>query len=102
VYQHVAATSATKMRIAMIIRSILLHPLTSNFERHPTEMGEREASDFLSHLAVKRNVAASTQNQALSALLFLYRHVLKEPLDWLNDIERAKKQSRLPIVFTRA
>ena len=65
-------------------------------------MGEREVSNFLSHLAVKRKVAASTQTQALSALLFLYRHVLKEPLDWLNVIERAKKPSRLPVVFSRA
>ena len=71
-------------------------------KRHPKEMGEREVSDFLSHLAVKRKVAASTQTQALSALLFLYRQVLKQPLDWLNDIERAKKPSRLPVVFSRA
>jgi integron integrase len=71
-------------------------------KRHPAEMGEREVSDFLSHLAVKRKVAASTQTQALSALLFLYRNVLKQPLDWLDDIERAKKPSRLPVVFSRA
>ena len=70
-------------------------------KRHPVEMGEREVSDFLSHLAVNRRVAASTQTQALSALLFLYRNVLKQPLDWLNDIERAKKPSRLPVVFSR-
>ena len=70
-------------------------------KRHPREMGEREVSDFLSHLAVIRKVAASTQTQALSALLFLYRHVLKEPLEWLNDIERPKKPSRLPVVFGR-
>ena len=74
-------------------------------KRHPKEMGEREVSDFLSHLAVKRKVAASTQIQALSALLFLYRHVLKQPSDWLNDLERAKKPSTqrgLPGVFSRA
>src|SRR6185503_9518955 len=50
----------------------------------------------------KRKVAASTQTQALSALLFLYRNVLKQPLDWLNEIERAKRPSRLPVVFSRA
>ena len=71
-------------------------------KRHPAEMGEPEVSDFLSYLAVKRKVAASTQTQALGALLFLYRNVLKQPFDWLNDIERAKKSSRLPIVFSRA
>ena len=70
-------------------------------KRHPREMGEQEVSTFLSHLAVKRKVAASTQTQALSALLFLYRYVLKEPLEWLNDIERAKKPSRHPVVFSR-
>ena len=64
-------------------------------------MGEREVSDFLSHLAVNRKVAASTQTQALSAILFLYRDVLKQPLEWMNDIERAKKPSRLPVVFSK-
>ena len=64
-------------------------------KRHPVEMGEREVSDFLSHLAVNRKVAASTQTQALSVILFLYRDVLKQPLEWMNDIERGKKPSRL-------
>ena len=64
-------------------------------------MGEREVSDFLSHLAVNRKVAASTQTQALSAILFLYRDVLKQPLEWMSDIERAKKPSRLPVVFSK-
>ena len=70
-------------------------------KRHPAEMGPPEISAFLSHLAVNRNVAASTQNQALSALLFLYREVLDMPVEWLDDIERAKKPKRLPVVFTR-
>jgi integron integrase len=70
-------------------------------KHHPAEMGEKEVTDFLSYLAVSRKVAASTQTQALSALLFLYRDVLKQPLDWLDNIQRAKKPSRLPIVFTR-
>src|SRR5215213_3353686 len=70
-------------------------------KRHPAELGAKEVSAFLSHLAVGRNVAASTQNQALSALLFLYREVLALPIGWVDDVERAKKPKRLPVVFTR-
>src|SRR5215213_617427 len=70
-------------------------------KRHPLEMGEQEVSEFLTHLAVDRNVAASTQNQALSALTFLYRVVLDQPLEWLDDLVRAKRPARLPVVFTR-
>jgi len=79
-----------------IKRFILFHK-----KRHPNEMGEPEVSAFLSHLAVEKKVAASTQNQALSALLFLYKEVLKAPLDWIEGIQRAKRPSRLPVVFTR-
>ena len=64
-------------------------------------MAEAEITAFLSHLAVKKHVTASTQNQALSALLFLYKEVLKKPLEWMDRIERAKKPSRLPVVFTQ-
>lgn len=64
-------------------------------------MGEKEISEYLTFLAVKRQVAASTQNQALSAILFLYRHVLKHELNWLDDIVKAKKPKRLPLVFTK-
>ncbi len=70
-------------------------------KRHPKELGEPHATEFLSHLAVKRNVASSTQNQALAALLFLYREVLKQPLPWLDNLTRAKKPERLPVVFSR-
>jgi integron integrase len=70
-------------------------------KRHPMEMGAGEVRDYLSHLAVKRDVAASTQNQALSAILFLYRDVLDIKLDWVEGVERAKKPARLPVVFTR-
>jgi integron integrase len=70
-------------------------------KRHPADMGVREVSAFLSHLAVERNVSASTQNQALSALLFLYREVLSLPIGWVDDVERAKRPKRLPVVFTR-
>ena len=63
-------------------------------------MGEPEVSAFLSHLAIDRNVAASTQNQALSAILFLYTHVLGRDLDWLEVI-RAKGPRRLLVVLSR-
>ena len=70
-------------------------------KRHPAEMGEAEVGEFLTHLAVERNVAASTQNQALSALLFLYKVVLDRPLDGIDGLTRAKRPERLPVVFTR-
>ena len=70
-------------------------------KRHPTAMGADEVTAFLSYLAVQRNVAASTQNHALNALLFLYRDVLKITLPWLNDVQRAKTPQRLPVVLTR-
>lgn len=68
--------------------------------RHPEEMGAAEVEAFLSDLAVRRNVAASTQNQALAALLFLYKQVLKLDLPWLGEVVRAKKPVRLPVVLT--
>jgi len=71
-------------------------------KRHPAEMGAAEVSQFLTHLAVKRQVAASTQNQALAALLFLYKNVLKEELPWLKNVERAERPARIPLVLTRA
>src|SRR5262249_55232047 len=70
-------------------------------KRHPSQLGERHVSAFLSSLAADRNVTASTQNQALSALLFLYRDVLNQPLEWLDGVVRAKNPARLPVVFTR-
>jgi integron integrase len=69
--------------------------------RHPAEMGVAEIEAFLSHLAVGRNVSGSTQNQALAALLFLYKQVLGVNLPWLDDIVRAKKPKHLPVVLTR-
>jgi integron integrase len=79
-----------------IKRFILFHG-----KRHPLEMGEVEVGAFLSHLAVGRNVAASTQNQALSALLFLYGRVLERPLSELGGVVRAKIPRRRPVVLTR-
>lgn len=70
-------------------------------KRHPKELGEPEITSFLSHLAVKKNVSASTQNQALSALLFLYKKVLNIELDWLDDVVRAKRPQRLPVVLSK-
>jgi integron integrase len=70
-------------------------------KRHPSQLGPSEIRSFLSHLATRRQIAASTQNQALSALLFLYREVLDLSIDWVDDVERAKKPKRLPVVFTR-
>jgi len=72
-----------------------------NAKHHPKDMGEKEVSAFLTHLAVNRNVAAATQNQALNALVFLYREVLERPLSNLHGIVRAKKPQRLPVVLTR-
>jgi integron integrase len=72
-----------------------------NGKQHPALLGAPEVSAFLSHLANRRNVSASTQNQALAALLFLYRHVLDVQLPWLDDVDRAKRPSRLPVVLTR-
>ncbi len=69
--------------------------------RHPREMGKEEVEGFLSHLAVGRKVAAATQNQALSALLFLYRDVLGITLEWLDNVVRAKRPAKLPVVLTR-
>jgi integron integrase len=78
-----------------IRRFILFHD-----RRHPQAMGGPEVSAFLTSLAVDRNVAANTQNQALSALLFLYKAVLEVDLPWLKDVTRAKRPQRLPTVLT--
>jgi integron integrase len=77
-------------------RYILFHG-----KRHPSMMGAPEINDFLSWLAVERNVSASTQNQALSALLFLYREVLGDEIPWLHDLIRARRNDPGPIVLTR-
>lgn len=69
--------------------------------RPPTEMAEPQINAFLTHLAVKRKVSASTQNQALSALLFLYRHVLNRQIGDLGEVIRARRPKRLPVVMTR-
>jgi len=76
-------------------RFILFHG-----KRHPKDMGVAEIQAFLTHLAVDRGVAPSTQNQAKAALLFLYRHLLNLELPWLSEVVQAKRQPRLPVVLT--
>src|SRR6185312_6018166 len=75
--------------------------ILANGKRHPREMGADEVERFLSDLAVRRAVAASTQNQALSALLFLYREVLGIDLPWMENVVRAKRPRRLPVVLSQ-
>ncbi len=86
-----------KAYVDWIRRYILFHR-----KRHPNGMGEEEIAQFLTHLAVERHVAASTQNQALSALLFLYQQVFDRKLDFIDKIERVKRPPKIPVVFTRA
>ena len=82
--------------MAWIRRYIVFHG-----KRHPAEMGAVEVTQFLSSLAQQDHVAASTQNQALSALLFLYRQVLQVVMPWLDNVVRVKRSERLPVVLTR-
>ena len=86
-----------KAYVGWIRRFIFFHN-----KRHAQEMGEPEINTFLSHLAVKAHVSASTQNQALCALVFLYRRVLEKPFPDLERLVRAKRTKRLPVVMTHA
>jgi len=85
-----------KSYVRWIIRFILF-----NAKRYPADMGEREITSFLSMLTTRRKVSASTQNQALSAILFLYRVVLQQKFDWLDGIVKSKRPVRLPVVLAR-
>ena len=80
--------------VGWIRRYILFHS-----KRHPAELDETHVSAFLSHLAVKDNVAASTQNQALSALLFLYKEVLQLDLKFIGGVVRVRRPPKLPVVL---
>ena len=82
--------------LGWVKRFILFHG-----KRHPRDMGAQEVQQFLVHLAVEGHVAASTQSQALSAILFLYQQVLQHDIGWLHDVVRAKQPQRLPVVLTR-
>jgi integron integrase len=86
-----------KSYVYYITQFILFHN-----KRHPRDMGVDEIRAYLTHLAVEKNVAASTQNIALSALLFLYKQVLQIDLPYIDQIERAKKPKRVPVVYSRA
>ena len=85
-----------KAYVGWIRRFILFHG-----KRHPADMGSAEMTAFLSSLATEGRVTASTQNQALSALLFLHRAVLDRDVPWLDDLVRAKRPGRLPVVLSR-
>jgi len=89
--------STEKSYAAWIRRYLRFHDF-----RHPLQMGKPEVERFLSHLAVEGQVAASTQNQALAALLFLYKRVLHTQLDWLDHLVRARRPQHVPIVMSRA
>jgi len=80
-----------------VVRYVRFHRL-----RHPQDLGPNEITAFLTHLAVQERVSASTQNQALSALLFLYREVLGMELPWLDQVVRSRRAQRVPVVLTRA
>ncbi|WP_051689678.1 phage integrase N-terminal SAM-like domain-containing protein [Pelobacter seleniigenes] len=84
-----------KSYVDWITRFILFHN-----KRHPQELGADHVSSFLTYLATRQNVAASTQNQALNALVFLYRNVLKSEFDELDTMVRAKKPKKLPVVLS--
>jgi integron integrase len=89
------AIRTEKAYVGWIVRFIRFHRMT-----HPRQMGEAQVAAFLSSLAVEGRVAASTQNQALSALLFLYRQVLGMDLPWMEGVVRAKRPARLPTVLS--
>ena len=89
-----ARTEATY--VDWIKRFILFHG-----KRHPSEMGADDVRTFLTYLATEKNVAASTQNQALSALIFLYRVVLKQKLPWVDQFERVQRPPKMPVVLTK-
>ena len=79
-----------------IRRYILFHG-----KRHPADLGSEQLTEFLSDLAVRGQVAAATQNQALNAILFLYREVLKIELPWIDNVQSAKRVQHIPVVLTR-
>ncbi|MGH7556958.1 MAG: integron integrase [Gemmatimonadota bacterium] len=92
---HGYSRRTEKAYVGWIRRFVRFHGMC-----HPTRLGEAEVSAFLTHLAVNRKVSASTQNQALSAILFLYRKVLKIELGWLDGLVHARRPARLPVVLT--
>jgi integron integrase len=90
------ALKTERSYLGWVRRFILFHN-----KRHPREMGGPEVAEFLTHLATEGRVAASTQNQALNAIVYLYKHVLDAPLGEIADVLRAKRPKRLPAVLSR-
>jgi len=86
-----------KSYVAWVSRFLRFH-----HPRHPDSLGKAEVEAYLSHLALDREVAPATQNQALNAILFLYRKVLEVDLPWLDNVVRAKSRKRMPVVLTRS
>lgn len=93
---HQYSIATERNYLHWIKRFILFHG-----KRHPANMGKQEVEAFLTHLAARRKVSASTQNVALAALLFLYAKVLAVELPWLDDVVRAKPKVRVPVVLSR-
>lgn len=98
---NVSRLKHLSIRTEKLYRYYIKQFIFFHHKRHPNEMAEDEIRAYLSHLATNLNVAASTQNVALAALLFLYRDVLKKELQRIDDIERARLPSRLPVVLTK-
>lgn len=92
---HHYSSDTERAYLSWVKRFIIFHG-----KKHPEQMEKREVEAFLTHLAVNRVVAPSTQNLALSAILFLYQKVLETDLPWLNDVVRAKPKRRLPVVLS--
>ncbi len=90
------STRTEKAYTSWVVRYVRYHKL-----RHPRDMGDREVAQFLTYLATQRDVAANTQNQALSALVYLYRHILHAPLGDISESVRARKPQKLPTVLSR-
>nr|NIW25664.1 hypothetical protein [Gammaproteobacteria bacterium] len=84
-----------RVYVSWILRYIRFHG-----RRHPSHLHEADLSRYLTQLAVRRRVSASTQNQALGALLFLYREVLGHDVGWMDQLVRAKRPKRVPVVLT--
>ena len=105
--QLIAEVRARMRRLGMSLRTEesyvgwIRRFILANGKRHPRDMGAPELEAFLTRLATVRKLAPSTQGQALSAILFLYREVLGIELPWMDDIRRAKRPQRLPVVLTR-
>jgi len=89
---------ATERVYLQWVRSFILF----HGKRHPASMGKKEVEAFLTYLAVKRGISASSQNVALAAILFLYTKVLSVELPWLDDLVRAKTRKRVPVVLRKA